>query len=151
RAGIHTADGASITVGEAGKRWIANCEKAGLERTTVDSYRQHLELHIKPFLGARKLSQLTVPMVAEFERNLRDGIEGQKPRSAAMAKRVRGDLGALLANAQEEGLVARNVVREMRSRRRNKDGQAERRIKRKLKVGTNIPLPQEIKAIVGAM
>lgn len=49
RAGIHTAETASIAVNEACDRWIANCEKAGLERTTVDSYRTHVELHIKPF------------------------------------------------------------------------------------------------------
>jgi integrase len=151
RQGIHTADTASVTVSEAGDLWIANCTAAGLERTTVDAYRSHLELHIKPFLGARKLSQLTVPIVADFERKLRDGSQDQKPRSAAMVKRVRGDLGALLGNAQEQGLVARNVVREMRSRRRGKDGQAERRARRKLKVGVDIPAPDEIRAMVNAV
>src|SRR3974377_2432535 len=54
RAGIHTADSASITVAEAGERWIATCVNAELERTTVDSYRQHLDLHITPFIGRRK-------------------------------------------------------------------------------------------------
>jgi integrase len=152
RVGIHTADSASITVGEAGDRWIAACESAGLERTTIDSYRSHLNLHIKPFLGARKLSQLTVPTVSEFERNLRDGTETQKPRSAAMVKRVRADLGALLANAQEEGLVARNVVREVRaSRRRGKERQAERRAKPKLRVGVDIPTPNEIRAVINVL
>jgi integrase len=151
RAGIHTADAASVTVGEAGDRWIINCTSAGLERTTVDAYRQHLELHIKPFIGALKLSQLSVPIIADFERKLRDGTRDQKPRSAAMVKRVRGDLGALLGNAQEEGLVARNVVREMRSRRRGKEGQAERRAKRRLKVGVDIPAPDEIRAMVNVV
>ena len=152
RAGIHTADSASITVGEAGDRWIAACISAGLERTTIDAYRSHVDLHIKPFLGARKLSQLTVPIVSEFERNMRDGTDTEKPRSSAMVKRVRSDLGALLSNAQEDGLVARNVVREMRSnRRRGKERQAERRAKPKLKVGVDIPTPKEIKAVVTAL
>ena len=53
RAGIHTADSASITVKEAGKLWLETCEKAGLERTTIDAYRQHLRLHIEPYLGTR--------------------------------------------------------------------------------------------------
>jgi integrase len=135
RAGIHTADGASVTVSQAGDRWIANCEKAGLERTTVDSYRQHLELHIKPFLGVRKLSQLSVPMITDWERKLRDGTADQKPRSAAMIKRVRSDLGALLGNAQEEGLVcpqcrARNALapaREKRAGRASRKTQAKGR------------------------
>jgi integrase len=151
RAGLHTADSASISVSEAADRWIVNCEKAGLERTTVDSYRIHVELHIKPFLGIRKLSQLTVPMITEWERKLRDGAEGQRPRSGAMIKRVRADLGALLGNAMEEGLVARNIVREMQSKRRRRGADPERRTKRKLKVGVDIPLPDEIKAMANVM
>jgi len=101
RAGVHTPDSTRVTVGEAGDRWIAACESVGLEPTTIDAYRSHLNLHIKPFLGARKLSQLTAPMIADFERKLRDGTETQKPRSMAMVKRVRSDLGALLANARK--------------------------------------------------
>lgn len=152
RTGIHTPDSSSITVGEAGDRWLTACENAGLERTTVDAYRSHLNLHIKPFLGARKLSQLTVPMVTDFERRLRDGRDNEKPRSTAMVKRVRADLGALLANAQEEGLVARNVVREVRAgRRRGKERQAESRAKPKLRVGVDIPTPDEIRVIVGVL
>jgi integrase len=57
-----------------------------------------------------------------------------------MVKRVRSDLGALLAYAQENGLVVRNVVREMRSRRRRgQERQAERRAKPKLRIGVDIP------------
>src|SRR5580704_11907195 len=48
RAGIHTADSASVTVAEAGKLWLQSGESAGLERSTLDAYRQHLDLHIKP-------------------------------------------------------------------------------------------------------
>jgi integrase len=69
-----------------------------------------------------------------------------------MVKRVRGDLGALLSQAQEDGLVVRNVVREIRSgRRRGKERQAERRAKPKLKIGVDIPTREEIKAIVSAL
>ena len=152
KAGIHTPDSSSITVSEAGERWITACTSAGLERTTIDSYRSHLDLHIVPFLGRRKLSQLTIPMVTDFERTMRSGTEQEKPRSAPMIKRVLSDLGAILATAQEDGLVARNVVREMRSsRRRGKERQAERRAKAKLRVGVDIPAPEEIKAIVAAL
>jgi integrase len=152
KAGIHTADSSSITVAEAGERWLVACVNAGLERTTIDAYRSHVHLHINPFLGGRKLSALTVPMICEFETNLRTGTETEKRRSPAMVKRVRSDLGALLSDAQENGLVARNVVREMRSgRRRGKERQAERRAKPKLKIGVDIPTREEIKAIVSAL
>jgi integrase len=152
KAGIHTADSSSVTVAEAGERWLAACVNAGLERTTIDAYRSHVHLHINRFLGRRKLSELTVPIISDFETKLRTGTETEKPRSLAMVKRVRSDLGALLSHAQESGLVARNVVREIRAgRRRGKERQAERRAKPKLKIGTEIPTREEIKAIVSAL
>jgi integrase len=45
--GIHTADSESVTVAEAGRLWLAAAEKSELERTTVDQYRQHLDLASK--------------------------------------------------------------------------------------------------------
>jgi integrase len=58
-------------------------------------------------------------------------------------------LGALVGDARERGLVARNIVRDLRSRRhRGKEMQAESRQKGKLKVGLDIPSPGEIRAIV---
>jgi hypothetical protein len=63
RRGTHLADSESITVAAAGRLWLESGDRAGLERTTLDSYRQHLNFHIVPILGAMKLSQLTVPMV----------------------------------------------------------------------------------------
>ena len=44
--GTHTPDSTSITVKEAGKRWIDQAKQDGLERSTVTQYRQHLDLHI---------------------------------------------------------------------------------------------------------
>ena len=67
RQGIHLADRDSITVAEAGRLWLETGDGAGLERTTLDAYRQRLELHIMPLLGAMKFWQLTVPMVRAFE------------------------------------------------------------------------------------
>jgi integrase len=66
-----------------------------------------------------------------------------------MLKRVTGSLGALLADAQERGLVSRNAVREMsKGRRRGKARQGERRRKAKLVVGVDIPTPGEVASIV---
>ena len=144
-AGTHTAPSKSKTVAEAGGLWITAGEDAGLERTTLDTYRQHVELHIVPFLGTLKLSQLTVPIIREFMDKLR-----AKGRSPIMVKRVLISLGSLLADAQERGLVAQNVVRSLRQRRTAKD-RSERRQNGKLKVGIDIPAPTEIKAIVGAL
>jgi integrase len=141
-------------VSKAADLWIKSCEARRLERSTVDSYQQHIKFHIAPFLGRSKLSQLTAPMLRDFEDKLRRGDpepgekEG-KARSPAMIKKILGSLSALLADAQERGLVSRNVARDLRSRRRQGvERRAEKRQKGRLKVGVDIPTRQEIKAIV---
>jgi integrase len=154
RFGTHTADSASLTVAEAGKLWLATSETNKLERTTLDQYRQHLDLHIVPYLGRMKLSQLSAPLVRAFEDKLSHGTpapgsDAGSKRSPAMVRRIRASLGSILADAQERGLVARNVVRELRSgRRRGTERRAERRQKGKLQVGVDIPSPAEIAAII---
>jgi integrase len=93
------------------------------------------------------LAKLNVPAVRAFEDKLKE--EG---RSAVMVRKVIGSLGSLIADAQERGLVARNIVRDLRGRRKpGKERKAERRQKGKLKAGIDIPLPTEIKAIVTAV
>jgi integrase len=47
--GRHTADRRSPTIAEAGELWLKS--GAGLQRTTLNAYRQHLHLHINPMLG----------------------------------------------------------------------------------------------------
>ena len=155
RAGIHTADSASKTIAEAGKLWLETGDKAGLERSTLAAYRQHLKLHIEPYLGNVKLSQLSAPMVREFEDKLARGDmpEGAapQPRTRVMMRKVRVSLSSLLSDAQERGLVSRNVVRDLRrTRARGVERKAERRQKGKLKVGVDIPTREEINAIVEA-
>jgi integrase len=141
-AGIHTAG--SITVAEAGRLWLESGEAAKLERTTLNYYQQHLDLHITPEIGAVKLAHLTAPLVREFEDRLRAS------RSPVMVRKVLGSLGATLADAQERGLVAQNVVRNLRiRRRRGKDRHLDKRRKGRLKVGVDIPTTDEVRAIVG--
>ena len=146
RAGTHTPDSTSLTVAEAGRLWLQTSENAALERATLNSYREHLNLHIAPLIGDTKLSQLTVPMVRAFEDRLR--ID----RSPAMVRRVVGSLSMILSDAHERGLVAQNVVRGLRSKRsRGKEQRAERRQKGKLKPGVDIPTPAEIKTFIAAL
>jgi integrase len=138
RHGVHTST--RTTVAQAGAKWLEDAEDR-LEPATLESYQQHLSDHIVPYLGTVKLSQLTVPVVREFMDRLR-----ADKRSADMIKRVVGDLGSILADAQERGLVAQNVVRSLSHRKKRRE--AERRQKTKLKVGVDIPSPAEIRAIV---
>jgi integrase len=142
RAGTHTAESKSVTVAKAAELWLESCETARLERTTLDAYRQLADLHIIPILGTLRLAQLTVPLVRGFEDRLR-----QDGRSPAMVRRARRALGGILADAQERGLVAQNVVYSLRKSRhsRRADGNG------KLKIGIDIPSPTEMRAILGKL
>jgi integrase len=143
RAGQHVADSQSVTVAEATRLWLKSCDAAALERSTVDAYRQHVGLHIVPLLGATKLSHLTVPTVRRFEDKLR------ADRSPAMVRKILGSLSAILTDAQERGLVPQNVVRGLRARRqRGKDRRVDKRQRGKLRIGVNIPSPDEIRSII---
>jgi integrase len=138
-AGIHTADSRSITVTEAGRLWLTSREAAGVERATLGSYREHLALHITPLIGATKLAALTAPFVREFEDRLR------QDRSPAMVRKILVSLPVVLADAQDRGLVAQNVVRNRRARQ---SGPPDARQKPRLEIGVNIPTLDEVRAII---
>jgi integrase len=149
REGVHVADSASITVKEAGAAWIKVCElgddeRLPLERATLDQYRQHLRLHIDPFLGNKKLSQITTPEVQRFASTLR-----ANGRSPTMVKYVIRSLGAILSEAQGNGAVVRNAVSERRRTRLKRGGNDRRGSK--LKIGVDIPEAAEIKSLVAAL
>ena len=66
-----------------------------------------------------------------------------------MVRKIIGSLGSILADAQEQGLAAKNPVRELRrNRKRGKDHNAEKRQKGKLKPGEDIPTTDEVKLII---
>lgn len=146
REGTHVADSASVTVEKAGSLWIASGENAGLERSTVNQRKSHLEHHIVPMIGQMLLSKLTVPAVRDFEDRMR-----REGRSAAMVKKVLTSLGSILSDAGERGLAARNPVRDIKGSRKGRDRRQEKRQKGKLEVGVDIPTREEIKALLGAL
>ncbi len=114
--GTHTADSQSITVKRAGELWIVRAQREDLEPSTVASYQQHIRLHIDPFLGAKRLNQLTKPMIEQFRDDLLDG-----GRSKAMVQRVLGDLTSMISEAERVGYVAKNVCRGVTVRRGKRD------------------------------
>jgi integrase len=142
KAGVHTAPRASITIAEAGALWLKTAEVTKLERSTLSQYRVHLNRHIVPLIGRTRLAQLTAPAARAFEDELRAN------RSPVMARYILRSLGAILADAQERGLVAQNIVRSLRRRRRQ---DTDKRQKGRLKVGVDIPSPDEIRAIIARL
>ena len=99
--GVHTPGSLSPNVKDAAALWIKRCNEKRLERSTICAYEEHVDLHISPFIGAKKLAELTVPAVNAFGDQLREA-----GRSAAMIKRVIRSLGAIFKEARRRGLSA---------------------------------------------
>jgi integrase len=97
--GLHTPTSVSPTVKEASALWIKRCREKGLEASTLRGYEEHTNRHIFPFVGGKKLSDLTAPAVNAFADRLRD--EGRSPE---MIRRVIRSLGAIFREARRRGL-----------------------------------------------
>jgi integrase len=83
-------------------------------------------------------------MVRAFEDKL------ARDRSPAMVRKLRSSLGSIIADSQERGLVGQNVVRNLRVHRRGKDRRVDTR-QGKLKIGVDIPSPDEIRALIARL
>jgi integrase len=136
RRGIHTATSASPTVAEAAENWLAAIELRGRERATLRGYSEQVRLHIKPALGNVKLAALTAPKVVAFAEAL------QRRKSRLLARKVLTSLKSLLRDAQRRGNVAQNVAAAV-----SIEPDQRREL---LKVGIDIPTPDEIRRILAA-
>src|SRR5882757_2521058 len=89
-SGTHVAASESKTIQEAADEWLKDCERNGLERTTLDVYRQRVNDHIVPFIGHLKLATTTTVDAQNFYESLLDQC-----RSRDMVRRVRINAGAI--------------------------------------------------------
>src|SRR5262245_16828154 len=137
RQGIHTSLSKSLTVAEAAEDWIKYVTLENRERSTIEQYRSHVDHHINPNLGREKLAKLTTPRIQAFRDDLLTRL------SRAHAKKILTSLKSLLRDARRRGNVAQNVALDVSI-------SADKRTKRKLKVGVDIPTPDEIKDIIHA-
>jgi integrase len=137
RQGVHTAKSKCITVAEAAEDWIAYVKLEKRERSTTDQYEQHVKHHIAPRIGREKLANLTTPRIEKFRDEL------LRAMSRAMAKKVLTSLKSLLRDAKRRGNVAQNVAADVTIK-------ADKRGKRKLKIGVDIPAVGEIRQILDA-
>jgi len=86
--------------------WLENFVKRNRRPATYNLYEMIVRLYLKPGLGSRKLTSLTVPMVQEFlNRRL------QKGDSIRKVQVMRTVLSAALTRAVREELIVRNVAR----------------------------------------
>lgn len=110
---VHAKD--SITVSDAADMLVAHAEADGLERSTVKRYRELADLHLKPRIGAKKLSELTKPMIEELRLELLSDL------SRPMASKVLRHLSMILNRAMDLGKVGKNVAVKVKVARLKRD------------------------------
>jgi integrase len=136
--GTHTAQSASVTVAEATELWIKDCEANSLEFGTIKQRREHLRLHIAPFIGREKLSKLTMPRINQFMADLRSN-----GRSLSMRRKVLTNVKTMITFAQGQGLVAQNVARGVKIK-----GDERESATGPLRDGQNFPSRAELRTIM---
>jgi len=86
--------------------WLENFVRRNRRPATYNLYEMIVRLYLKPGLGGRKLTSLTVPTVQEFlNRRLQQGDSIRKVQV------IRTVLSAALTRAVREELIVRNVAR----------------------------------------
>jgi integrase len=135
KRGVHTPESTSITIDEAAELWIETSELERLERSTLRQYRNHVDLHIKPLIGATKLARLSTPAIEAFRDDL------LRKGSRAMARKALASLKSILGEAQRRGLIVHNPASPVRVDMRKRE-------QRKLAAGQEFPSKQEVQAVL---
>lgn len=108
------------TIRDACEAWLKTCERSGLERATLRSYRGHFTHHIDQKIGSLLVKDLTRADVREFLDDLQDdGV------SRSMTKKVLASLRAALGEAVEREWIPHNVASDVKMKR-NRREEAER-------------------------
>ena len=134
--GIHTPASQSRTIVDLGDLWLAQAVADGLEVSTVKQYRTHLEKHIKPFLGVRKLADFHPADTQAFRSLLRSN-----GRSDALIKKIVTSLFGIAAYAANNGLHSHNPVGSTQNKRKQKQ-------EKRHKARVAIPSKDEVRALL---
>ena len=117
----------NLTVGEYLDQWIEAKEAAGLRASSVESYRSHIRLYLRPHLGRVKLRDLRgnhiERMLAEIAKPPVKPAPGAKipkgakrnprPLSPATIRRVHATLRSALGSAKKKRLVPFNAAEDL--------------------------------------
>jgi len=118
--------------------WLEQCEKDGLEFSTIRNRRQHLKHHVGPVIGSVRLSDLSTPLLYDFDGKLRD-----KGTSIAMRRKILTNLKTALNFAQGRGLVAQNVALSIRIKSDSRESS-----KGPLRPGVDFPSMSQLKLLI---
>jgi hypothetical protein len=111
-----------MTVADYIDEWAKGLPSTGLQPSTIESYIRNPSVHVRPRIGGTKLRDLTPAKVRAFEAELsldgarRDDKDGKlSPRTVGYVMTI---IGKLLADAVEDGKLARNPATAAKKRKR---------------------------------
>jgi len=100
-------DPCDLTVAQWLDLWLSTY-LLNVKPRTVESYEMNVRMHIKPGLGAVKLSALSAPMVQAFYNNLGKPRDGKPGLSAKTIRCIHGILHKSLKKALQIGYIRSN-------------------------------------------
>jgi len=105
-----------MTLGEWLDNWYTLYAKPFLKTSTLVSYNGYIEKHIKPFIGAVKLSDLNGIILQEFfnEKYVSGRLDNTGGLSEKTVLNIRQMLHAALRKALENGFISANYVEHVR-------------------------------------
>ena len=113
RLGAGRALDRSITVGEWPDEWFTG--KRDLRATTRRYYASNIRLYLRPQLGEVPLDRLRVSHLdALFSWIEQTNSARRRPISPSTMQRIRGTLRSSLSDAMRQGLLSRNVAKDVR-------------------------------------
>lgn len=99
--------GKSATVGKLFSEWLADLERLGKARSTMETYRAHIEKHLRPGLGSIRLDRLTVTDINHYLADL-DKVTKLAPRTIQLDHAI---LSAALTHGVDTGWLNSNPAR----------------------------------------
>lgn len=119
--GVFVHEDNTVTVEQASNAYLVSAQGRRLQASTIRKYRQHINLHIIPLLGEKRLTKLSEAAVHEF---IDDMLAAN---SVAMTREVFRTLSAVIKLAQGRGWVGRHIIND-KSIKPPKAGQCEIRM-----------------------
>lgn len=102
--------GTTATVGKLLDEWLRNLDRLGKARSTLETYRIHVRVHIRPALGAIRLDKLTAHHLDDYFGKLAN----DKGLSAATIKLDHAIISGALSQAVDWGWLPTNPAKRAR-------------------------------------
>ena len=110
---VELSENSNITLGEWLDKWLSDYMALTLRESTMDSYRNMINHHIKPYLGDRKISSVTTADVQKLYNWLRENgrVEEHWQKGNRLSDSMVRSIHMMLHQAMDAALRERLIVK----------------------------------------